>query len=174
MNKPLIVPAGERGVVRLFALNNQLSMEIHQSGLAGNLSRAFGLAEMHDDDVQLVKTEEISDVGLAAFLIEAYDIDPAEIALYDDTLKTISGEIAIVRSGAFAGHMAELKTDGAATLIAAFGEPVTDWSATRLQTRSAHSRISPRAARASARRIGFSLFAGMMTLIFIVVFWIFT
>ncbi len=174
MRLPPRIPPGERGVIRLFALSDQLAGDIDRSGDLDRLRRALGLEQLRGEDVQLVQTGAIADMGLDAFLREAYDIDPGEIAPQAETLNALEGDVAVLRSGAFAGREVHLKGDAAARLIAVFGEPPADWSATPLHTPGAHRRLSPRAARGAARRIGFGLFAGMMALILVMIYWMIT
>jgi len=173
MSAFLSVSANERGVLRLFALDDQLSMEIAHSGVLDHLYLALGTDRLHDPDVQIVQLRTIADMGLPAFLQDAYDIDPADLAPLTNTLNALSGTIALLRSGAFNSRALQLAPSDQAALIATFNEPQTNWTAKPMPTPSL-SRTSPRAARSRARRIGLSLFAVMMTLILLLVLWLAT
>ena len=165
MSDPLAVPSGERGVLRLFALDDQLGMDIGHTGAIDRLYRALGVEALNDKDVQIVQLQVIADMGLATFLNDAYGIDPAQIAAHSTALDALDGDIALIRSGAFDGQAARLKSDGEAVLIASFTETPTDWTARPMQTASARRRIAPRAIRSRARRIGAALFGAMIFLI---------
>jgi len=168
-----LVTAHERGVLRLFALNDQLGMEIAHSGVLDDLWQALGTPPLHEPEVQIVILRAIADMGLPAFLAQAYDIDGSEIAAHAGTLKAQTGTIALIRSGAFNGQARQLTLSDDARLIATFNEPGPDWRAKPMPA-TPLSRQSPRAARSRARRIGFSLFAVMMTLILLFVLWLAT
>ena len=167
------IPPNERGRLRLFALDDELSMEITHSGVLDHLYLALGTDPLHDLDVQIVQLRSIEDMGLPAFLQDAYDIDPAEIAPFINILNALTGTVTLLRSGAFNGHALQLTPTEQARLIATFNEPQSDWTAKPMPTPSL-SRTSPRAARSRARRIGLSLFAVMMTLILLLVLWLAT
>ncbi|MCF6233179.1 MAG: hypothetical protein L3J36_08795 [Rhodobacteraceae bacterium] len=173
MSAFLSVSANERGVLRLFALDDQLCMEIADAGALDHLYLALGTERLHDPDVQIVQLCTIADMGLPAFLQDAYDIDPAELTPLTNTLKALSGTIALLRSGAFNSHALHLSPSDHATLIATFTEPQTVWSA-KPMTPTPLARPSPRAARTRARHIGLSLFSGMMALILLLVLWLAT
>ena len=173
MTTSLEIPANERGLLHLFALDQHLSTEIADSGVLDQLSQAMGICCLHDPDVQIVPLREITDMGLAAFLQQAYDIDPGEIAPKADTLKTLTGTVALLRSGAFNGQAVQLTATKQALLIATFTEPQPDWSAKPMPS-TRLIRTSPRAARSRARRIGLSLFSGMVALILLLLLWLAT
>lgn len=173
MIAPIEIPARERGRLRLFALESQLSDKISTSGAVNHLCLELATVPLHEPDVQIVELDTISDMGLVTFLHEAYDIDPAELAPYTNTLNSLTGSVALFRSGAFNGQACHLTPTSQANLVATFNEPHTDWTARPMPTIPL-SRTSPRAARSRARRIGFSLFAVMMTLILLLVFWLAT
>ncbi len=177
MGAPIEIPANEHGRLRLFALNDQLSHEIAHSGVLDHLYLALGTnpstGPLHDPDVQIVHLRTIEDMGLPAFLQDAYDIDPAELTPQTNILNAQSGTIALIRSGAFNARALQLTPSDQAALVATFTEPQTDWTSKPMPT-SPPIRTSPRAARSRARRIGLSLFAVMMTLILLFVLWLAT
>ena len=173
MSDAIEIPTNEREILRLFALDDQLAMEIAHSGVLDQLWQALGTPPLHGPDVQIVKLPDIADMGLPDFLAQAYDIDAAEIATHSKALNAQTGTIALIRSGAFQGQAHRLTPTRQARLIAAFNEPGPDWRARPMPERPLR-RQSPRAARARARRIGLSLFTVMMTLIILFVVWLAT
>lgn len=173
MSAIIEIPANERGRLRLFALDAQLGMEIAHSGVLDHLYLALGSDPLHDPDVQIVQLREIDDMGLAAFLQDAYGIEPDELARHTAVLNALNGTVALLRSGAFYGRSLRLIPTNKATLIATFTEPQPDWSAKPMPT-TRPVRRSPRLARTRARQIGFTLFAAMMALIVLVALWLIT
>ncbi len=117
------ISATEHGRVRVFALDYALAMEISHTGTLDRLSRALGAADLKKADIQIVELGAIADMGLVAFLIEAYGVEPDEMAPVADRLRALKGTVAILRSGAFGAKPVTLKTGGEARLIATLTEP---------------------------------------------------
>jgi hypothetical protein len=123
MTEAAQVLAGERGVVRVFALGYRVSMELAHFEAVDRLKEALGLADLNADDVQIVEIKAIAEMGLSGFLVEAYDVAEDEIATHRDNLDALKGHVAVLRSGAFAGAAATLPTTGEARLVAVLHEP---------------------------------------------------
>jgi hypothetical protein len=123
MSDLIEISASEHGRVRVFALEYALAMEISHTGGLDRLCRALGVAELQDADVQIVQVEAITDMGLVAFLSEAYGVEADEIAPYAEALRALTGTVAILRSGAFGAKPGTLIPDGEARLVATLTEP---------------------------------------------------
>lgn len=123
MSDLIDISAFEHGRVRVFALEYALAMEVAHTGGLDRLCRALGVDNLQDADVQIVEHEAIADMGLVAFLREAYGVEPDEIAPFADKLRALKGTVAVLRSGAFGAKPVTLKTGGEARLIATLTEP---------------------------------------------------
>jgi len=169
MTDPLTIPAGERGVIRLFALDMppQQARFLNEPGAAAQM---LGVADLDPAQIDIINIAELAGVGLGEYLTQGCSVAPGQI---DQTaLAAITGHVLLVRSRAFKGLAANLTPSPQLSLVATFTETPADWSAKPRQAASLKPRISPRVGRSQARRIGFSLFAVMMALIFALVLWV--
>ena len=123
MSELIEISASEHGRVRVFALDYALAMEIAHTGGLDRLCRALGVAQLQDADVQIIELGAIVDMGLVAFLREAYGVEVNEIASFADKLRALKGTVAVLRSGAFGANPVTLKTGDEARLIATLTEP---------------------------------------------------
>ena len=123
MSELIEISASEHGRVRVFALDYALAMEIAHTGTLDRLCRALGVVQLQDADVQIVELHAIADMGLVAFLGEAYGVEADEMAPYAEALKALTGTVAVLRSGAFGANPVTLKSGGEARLVATLTEP---------------------------------------------------
>lgn len=164
----LTIPAGEHGRVRVFALDMppEQAEFLREPGAADQVLGAEGLDPAHID---IIRIADLEDLGLAGYLTEGCGIPEDQIDPDRTRLAALQGYAMVLRSRAFAGRAATLAPAPELTLIASYTEPGTDWSAEPLHSDSARPysapRVSPRAARSRARRIGGALFAVVMILI---------
>lgn len=115
----LSISASEHGQLRVFALSNQLAMEITHTGVLDQLQQALGLDSLGVQDVQIVQISALEDLGLNGLLRDGYAItlNAQEAA----TIDALTGEVALIRSAAFAAPTS-LTLNGEAELIATFTE----------------------------------------------------
>lgn len=166
----LSVAAGERRVVRVFALDlpaGQLAFLREEPDAIADL---LGSGPLDPDHVDLIRLRDLDDLGLAGYLIEGCDVDAAELATQRDPIEAPSGHVLVVLSRAFGGEARQLNPKPGVTLAARFGQRETDWSASAPLTSDSakpHSsaRPAPRKARADARRVGAAIFAVFMVAI---------
>lgn len=123
MNAIATVPAGEHGVVRVFVLGYRVSMELAHFDAVDRLAQELGVESLQADDVQIVDLSAVRDMGLSAFLMEAYGVSEEELAPQKTMLDGLSGHVAVLRSGAFGGAEVNLTTKEEARLIATLHEP---------------------------------------------------
>lgn len=171
----LIVPQGERGRIRVFALD----MRPEQAEFLrepGAVDQMLGLAGLDPAQIDVIRLRDLEELGLAGYLTEGCGL-PGEMIEPDRAmLEALEGYVLVVRSPAFGGKSAVLAPEPGVRLIATYVEPDTDWSAEPIRSDSARPysapRQSPREARARARRIGGGLFAVVMLLILLIVWWV--
>ncbi len=171
----LHVRPNETGVVRVFALElpPEQARFLREPGAAAQL---LGVASLVDAQVDVIELRDLDEVGLSGYLTEGLGVPEADVATDRELLDSLTGWVMVVRSKAFGGHATTMSLGDGVRLVALLGEPPTDWSATPLSTDSAKpysgARTSPREARSQARRIGFTWFAVVMTLIIAGLLWV--
>ncbi len=168
----LIVPEGEHGRIRVFALD----MRPEQADFLrepGAVDQVLGLAGLDPAQIDVIRIADLEDLGLAGYLTEGCGLPEEQIAPDREMLAALEGHVMVLRSRAFGGKAAVIAPEPEVRLIATYDEPGANWSAEPLRSDSAlpysAPRQSPRAARARARRIGGSLFAVVMVLIALLV-----
>lgn len=119
----LEVKAGEHGVVRVFSLGYKVSMELQHFEAVDRLATALGMSQLNADDVQIVDLSAVRDMGFAAFLVEAYGVSEEEVGPFVETLTSLQGHVAILRSGAFGGLTVSLPASQEVRLVATLHEP---------------------------------------------------
>ncbi len=175
MSDDLTIPAGERGVIRIFALDlpDEQARFLREPGAAQQVLGAEGLDDAHID---IIRLDDLEEVGLNGYLIDGLGVPKDQINPDWNMLGALTGYVMILRSSAFSGQPMTLHPDPGVRLVATYHEPGTDWSATPMTTDSAKpfsaAKPPPRAARAEARKIGAILFAVVMTLIVLGILWI--
>lgn len=166
MTAPLTIPSGERGILRLFSLDmpGEQARFLSEPGAAAQM---LGVDDLDPAQIDIISLDDLSDIGLAQYLMDGFSIPADQIDI--PALSALSGHVMLVRSRAFKDRATTLTPAPQLALIASFTEPLTDWSATHMQTTSAHSRPSPRTIRSETRRLGFGLFAFTMVLVVAIV-----
>lgn len=166
------IPAGERGVIRVF----DLDMRPEQARFLrepGALAQVLGIEDIDLDHVEIFPISDLEELGLVGYLTEGCGVPADQITGDGETLQALTGHVLLVRSHAFGGQETHLTPATPITLIGAYGEQRPQWTGTPIQTESAKPytapRLPPRAGRSKARRIGASLFAVIMTLIILAV-----
>ena len=162
------IPAGERGVIRLFALD----MRPEQAAFLkepGALAQVLGIEALDMDQVEIFPVTDLEDIGLAGYLTEGCGVPRAQVEEDREMLQALEGHVLLIRSRAFDGQAVRLTPAEQIVLKGTYGERQTNWSAPPATAESAKPysapKLPPREARSQARRIGATLFAIVMTLI---------
>ena len=167
MDKVLHIPSGERGVIRVFALD----MRPEQAQFLREpdaLAQVLGIDEINLDQVEIFPLIDLEDLGLVGYLNQGCGV-PIDLLTTDrERLMGLSGHVMLVRSRAFGGADVRLTPAKQISFIGAYGEDQTQWTGAPILTDSAKPysapRLSPRASRNRARRIGASIFTVVMLL----------
>ncbi|OBY28790.1 hypothetical protein [Leisingera sp. JC1] len=166
------IPAGERGVIRLFALN----MRPEQAAFLkepGALAQVLGIEALDMDQVEIFPVSDLEDIGLTGYLTEGCGVPRAQVEEDREMLQAMEGHVLLIRSRAFGGEETRLTPAEQIVLTGTYGERQTNWSAVPASAESAKPysapKLSPRAARSQARRIGATLFTAVMLLIALLV-----
>lgn len=168
------IPAGESGVIRVF----DLDMRPEQAQFLrepGALAQVLGIEDINLDHVEIFPVSDLEELGLAGYLTQGCGIAQEEIAPDLAALKKLSGHVLLLRSRAFNGAATRLTPASQIRPIASFGETPITWSAQPQPTPESSRlytgpKLSPRAARHAARRIGAALFAVVMSAIVVTLF----
>lgn len=177
MALPVHIPAGERGVIRVF----DLDMRPEQARFLrepGALAQVLGIDDLDLNHVEIFPVSDLEDLGMTGYLSEGCGVPAPQLAADRATLDALEGHVLLLRSRAFAGAETRLTPAEQIHLIGTYGEQQTNWTAEPMTTASARPysapRTPPRIARSQARRIGASLFAVVMALIFLILFLVVT
>lgn len=170
MDTALHIPAGERGIIRVF----DLDMRAEQARFLrepGALAQVLGIEEINLDQVEIFPITDLEDLGLVGYLNEGCAVPADQLAADREHLMALTGHVLLIRSRAFGGEETRLTPAEQISFIGAYGEDQTQWTGAPIQTDSpkpySAPRQSPRAGRAKARRIGASLFTVVMLLLLI-------
>lgn len=168
MDGVIHIPAGERGVIRLF----ELAMRPEQAAFLkepGALAQVLGGETLDMEQVEIFPVSDLEEIGLAGYLTEGCGVPRAQVEEDREVLQAQEGYVLLIRSRAFDGRETRLTPADQIKLIGTYGERQTNWSAPPHTAESAKPysapKLPPRAARAQSRRIGAVLFAVVMLLI---------
>ena len=127
MSKPIEVKAGEKGLVRVFALSmeDRAAKDLKEDAQA--LEQVLG-ASVDVAGVEVFAVSDLGDMPLADYLVEGPGI--AEDVLEQDRIKlgALDGWVMLVYSSAFAGKAATLSPAPSLTLIGEYPQEGVDWS----------------------------------------------
>lgn len=168
MDGVIHIPAGERGVIRLF----ELAMRPEQAAFLkepGALAQVLGAETLDMEQVEIFPVSDLEDIGLTGYLTEGCGVPRAQVEEDREVLQAQEGHVLLIRSRAFDGKETRLTPADQIKLIGTYGERQTNWSAPPETAESAKPysapKLTPRAARAQSRRIGAVLFTVVMLLI---------
>jgi hypothetical protein len=170
MTDPLTVRAGEKGIVRLFALDMhpEQARFLREPGAA---AQVLGVPALDEGEIEVFAVADLEELGLEGYLTQGFGITPDQIAPDRARLTDLTGWAMAVRSRAFGGQALHLAPADTVRLIGAWAEPGTDWTGGRIDTASARpgGGASPRATRQRAQRIGGTVFALVIAVVLAIV-----
>lgn len=172
---PLIVPAGERGVVRVFALQIEAG-GIQALRAPGAMGAALGAPGIDADYVEAFPLTDLAGVGLAAYLTDGCGVPEAVIAPEAARLDALDGSVMVVLSRAFGGKTTQLHPSVQLELVGVYAETPVDWSSNGpIETASARPGMAPAPQTAPARpsRLAASVIAGLIALAALLFFLVF-
>ncbi len=169
------IPNGSPDAVLVFSLDMRAEHMRFLRDEPEALAQVLGL-EGHEPPIDMTHAEifdvaDLEDLGLLGYLSEGLGIHETSLSENGLILDNLRGPVLLLRTRAFGGQSTTLTPSKPLTLIAQLGEYKTNWSDPSMTQNAPPQPQSPRAARNRARRIGATLFAVVMTLIFLLV-WI--
>ncbi len=166
------IPKGARDQVLVFALDMPAEQARFLREEDGALAQVLGLAEIDMEQAEIFPVEDLEGLGLLGYLRDGLGVSEADLSEHGMALDGITGWVLVLRARAFDGAETRLTPANSLTLAARLGEVKTDWSTTVPIASAAAQpalRTTPRAARSRARRIGATLFAVVMLLLFLLI-----
>jgi len=101
MTRSIVIPEGERGVVRVFALDLPEDEARVFAADPGAVGRALGADGLDPGYIDVFPVSRVAALGLATFLSEGHGIAPSELEPDAARLEGLDGHVAIVSSRAF-------------------------------------------------------------------------
>lgn len=174
----MIVPANERGQVRVFSLamteaevDDLRAAQLPPASVnAAAIAKVLGTAFIDPQHVDLFHTNAIAALGLSAYLIQGCAIPDTQVMATKAQLDSYRGPVLIVRSPAFGAKTATLQPIAKVTLMGSFSEEMPSIRFEPLPDASAKGILSPKAKPPkSDARIGGMVATVVLILMFIFV-----
>ena len=143
MSDTFQVTQGERGLVRLFAVDlprNEVD-DLREADLA----RALGIETVDVDQIDLFSTDDLKGLGLVAYMIEGLGIAETELAGDRARLEALTGVILVVRSAAFKGQYTVLTAQAPLRWIGTYAEESSPVQFEPLPAGGAKGEVTPKA-----------------------------
>ncbi|MDF0601058.1 hypothetical protein P1J78_09980 [Psychromarinibacter sp. C21-152] len=133
MIDPLQIPAGEREVVRVFALDlsateaEALAESPQSNGAPSPLAQLLGIDHLERDHVEIFPASDLTGVGLPGYLTEGLGIDEVDVEVDREKLEAETGYIVILHSRAFGGVKTRLTPETPLHLLGVYrlAQPAT-------------------------------------------------
>ena len=179
MSQSITIPRGERGAIRVFAINrNPVEMEVALSrqpkpDLARELLDAPHLNTL---GTEIFPIKDLEGVGLAGYLSEGYAVPDEQLSADRSKLDALDGYVLLLFSNSFGGQGGTLDPGPDVTLIGTYGETQPDNSASALAAESAapYSGAGARPVPITNRRGNFLPIAILVMVALAVLWWVVT
>lgn len=122
MTARLAVPAGERGTVRVFAIDLPDAEARGFAADPASVGRALGEGALDLDHVAVFPVSRLAPLDLPAFLAEGHGVAAPDLAPHQAALASLDGHVAVVTSGAFRGAAKTLAVTPPLRLVGTFRE----------------------------------------------------
>ena len=169
MTEVVKILKGSRSEVLLFALEMPPEQVRFLREEEGALAQVLGLEHIDMAQVEVFDVAALEGIGLVVYLHDGIGIPLAELEPLEAELAAYTGHLLLIRARAFVDEGATLTPAAPLSLILRLGETKTNWQP-KPAAQDAPKRQTPRAARDTARGIGATLFAIVMTLIVLVIY----
>lgn len=163
------IAKGARQEILLFSLDMPAEQVRFLRDEEGALAQVLGLEHIDMGQVELFAAADLEGIGLIGYLHDGMGVPLAELDPHRDMLAAQTGQMLLIRARAFQESGATLTPAAPIDLLLRLGEEAPNWRANP-GGGAAPERLSPRAARNRARRIGATLFAIVMALIFLLIY----
>ncbi len=137
------IPTGERGVVRLFALDlppDAVAKAAAEED-AATVRGALGAETLDPAYVEVFDARDVAEIGLAAYLVQGAGIPEAALAEDRGRLDALTGPLVVVTSGAFGGHAQTIAPRAPLRWIGTWAEDLPPVHFEALPDASAHGAV---------------------------------
>lgn len=141
MTERLSIPAGERGTVRLFAVDLPPEEARAFAADPGAVARALGAPDLDPARVEVFPVSRIAAIGLPAYLAEGHGIPPAALAAESGTLAALEGHVVLVAAGAFGPEARDLSVAPPLRLVGTWQEDLPEIRFGELPSESARGTL---------------------------------
>lgn len=173
MSDTLDIAPGETHVVRLFRLDMSPEQVRFLRDDPAALADILGLDQIDPAHADIIRLDDLEELGLSGYLVDGIGVDAAEIASDRARLDAMEGHVLVLLSRALGDSVTRLTPGSGVTLVATYRQVATDWSAKPMQSDSARpgsgTRAAPRKERARSRRIGGAIFAAVMVVLVLII-----
>ncbi|SHF35445.1 hypothetical protein SAMN05444279_1308 [Ruegeria intermedia] len=160
----LTLSAGERGVIRLFALDMrpEEAKFLREPGAA---DQVLGVSGLDPEQIDVFPVSDLEDLGLYGYLGEGCGV--SEDQLDRARLESVDGWVLVLRSAALGRRAATLSPDPRLRLVGLYTEETTNWSGGTIETESArpYSAAPKPVPNGQPRRTGSAVLALIMLLV---------
>lgn len=132
MTDDLKVSKGEHGVYRIFAIDlpereiaafvEETYPEDDDAEVVWPLRDALGVTYLDHDFIEVIDVDDLGEMGLAGYLIEGMDLEPAQVEPHRRQFEDTAGKVLIAFSTAFGGFEAVLQPKSPLRLLAVLRE----------------------------------------------------
>ncbi|WP_299969805.1 hypothetical protein [uncultured Roseobacter sp.] len=126
MSAPLHIPAGERGQIRVFAINRppgDMATALASTPKPDLARELLGAPHLDTTSTEIFPVSDLAGVGLAAYLAEGYAVPDDALAADRARLDALEGYVLLFFSDSLAGSDVTLTPGDALTLIGTYAEP---------------------------------------------------
>ena len=148
----LTVTRGERGVVRVFALDlpkeqvaaftTETYHEEDDDRVDWPLRDALGIAHMDHDFVEVFPVSDLGEMDLGTYLVNGHGVSEDQVAAQSEALAGVTGHVVIVLSGALETHDGPITPSGPLRHVATFREAPPETPVTTLEAESARGEVT--------------------------------
>ena len=176
MNQTITIPKGERGMIRVFAVNRaplEMQVALSRQPKADLARELLGDPHLNTIGTEIFPVKDLEGVGLAGYLADGYAVPDDQLEEDRARLEALEGYVLLLFSNSFAGRGAVFDVGSDLTLIGTYGEFQPDHSAEPMSSASADLYSGPGASGSTApsKRGNFLPIAVMVMVVMAIVWW---
>ena len=156
MSSEWSIPAGEHGVIRVFALDldetdaDRFARAVSGAADGGPVRDALGAGALDPEFVEVFPVSDLAEMGLAGYLVTGLGAAEDQVTPFQSQLDGIRGHVVIVLSSAFGGEAMALSPRAPLRPVVTVREPLPMPSFTPLTSEGASGQLGPPVAEAPA------------------------
>ncbi|GFE52233.1 hypothetical protein So717_39860 [Roseobacter cerasinus] len=125
MSAPIRIPQGERGKIRVFAINQppeEIATALKKQPKADLARELLNAPHLSTTSAEIFPMSDLAGVGLAGYLSEGYAVEDDALAPDRAKLDALDGYVMLLFSDSFGGAAAELEPGPTLTIIGTYAE----------------------------------------------------